>query len=111
MTDKVLVIISSADPAKARTGILYATNALVNGWLEAVKLIFFGPSQKLLLDNVDLQQAVQHYQEMGETVVACKFLADAEKSSQSIAALGVQVDYVGEMISNFIKEGYTPMVW
>ncbi len=111
MTDKVLVIISSADPAKARTGILYATNALANGWLEAVKLIFFGPSQKLLLNNPDLQQAVQHYQEMDETVVACKFLADEEKSSQSIAALGIQVDYVGEMISNFIKEGYTPMVW
>lgn len=111
MTDKVLVIISSADPGKARTGILYATNALTYGWLEDVKLIFFGPAEKLLLTDLDLQKALQHYQETDETVVACKFIADQDETSAGIAALGVQIEYVGAMISNLIKQGYAPMVW
>jgi hypothetical protein len=48
---------------------------------------------------------------MEETAVACKFIAQRDGTDERIAALGVQVEYVGKMISDLIKDGYVPMVW
>lgn len=111
MSDRIIAIISSAEPGKARTGAMYAVNALKYGWLEDVKLYFFGPAEALLLKDTELQQLLREYQQMEETAVACRFIAEREGTGEQIAGLGVQVEYVGKMISDLIKEGYTPMVW
>lgn len=111
MSDKVVVIIGTGESEKARTGAMYAINALKHGWMEEVKLIFFGPGEKLLLEDEVLQAFVRDYQAMEETVIACKFIADRDGLDEGISQLGVQVIYVGQLISDLIKEGYTPMVW
>ena len=49
MTDKLVVIISTSDPEKALTGMMYAINTVKNHWMEEVKLFFFGPAEELLL--------------------------------------------------------------
>ena len=49
MEGKLVVIISTSDVKKARTGAMYAINALKHGWMEEVKIFFFGPAQDLLL--------------------------------------------------------------
>ena len=55
MSDKALVIISSGIEAreKALTGIMYAVNAVKYKWLEDVRIIFFGPSERLILSDDD----------------------------------------------------------
>lgn len=111
MTDRIVAIICSSDPGTARTGAMYAVSALKNGWLEEVKLFFFGPAEDLLLQDEELQSWLREYQAMEETAVACKFISDRDGTSDSIAKLDVQVEYVGSMISDLIKEGYVPMVW
>lgn len=111
MSNKIVAIISSGEAGKARTGARYATNALKQGWLEDVKLFIFGPAEQLLLKDVELQKMLQEYQQLQETVVACKFIAERDGLSEGIAALGIQVEFVGKMISDLIKDGYTPMVW
>jgi len=111
MTDKLLAIISTAEAEKARTGAMYAVNALKFGWMEEVKLFFFGPAQELLLKDEPLQQLVKEYQSMEETAIACKYIADGNDSSEKTSELGIKVDYVGKAISDLIKEGYAPMVW
>jgi hypothetical protein len=111
MSDKIVVIISTSEASKARTGAMFAINALKHGWLEEVKVFIFGPAEELLLRDVELQEMLKAYQLMEETPVACKFIADRDGVSQGIAALGVRVEYVGKMISDLIKDGYTPMVW
>lgn len=111
MTDKIVVIISTAEPGKARTGAMYAVNALKNGWMEEVKLFFFGPAEELLLSDPELGQLLREYQALEGTAVACKFIADRDHTGEQIAALGVQVEYVGAMISDLIKNGYIPLVW
>ena len=40
-----------------------------------------------------------------------KVLADRDGTDAGLNELGVEVSYVGEMISQLIKDGYTPMVW
>ena len=111
MSNKVLVIISSSDASKALTGILYATNTLKNGWLEDVKLIVFGPAEQLVLTNSTLQQALQNYLALDDTVLACKFVADQASASEGLTDLGLNVDYVSAPIGDLIQKGYVPMVW
>jgi len=111
MPDKVLVIISSSDPGKALTGVVYATNTLKNNWLADVKLMVFGPAEQLVLTNVALQQALHAYMALDNNVLACKFIADNASASEGLAGLGLNVDYVGAPIAKFIKQGYVPMVW
>jgi hypothetical protein len=111
MSDKIIAIISTNETGKARTGIMFATNALKHGWLEDVKLFVFGPAEELLLRDAEMQGMLKEYQLMEETVVACRFIADRDGISPEIAALGVRVDYVGKMIADLIKDGYAPMVW
>jgi len=48
MESRIVVIISSSAAVKARTGAMYAINALKHGWMEDVKIIIFGPEQDLL---------------------------------------------------------------
>lgn len=43
--------------------------------------------------------------------VACKYLADRDGQSDRLADLGVDVQYVGPLISDAIKEGYVPLIW
>jgi len=120
MSDKLLVIISTGEAAKARAGAMYAVNALKHGWLEDVKLYFFGPAEALLLEDPPLQQYVKEYRELEATPFACKFLADRVQPadedldigiSENIAALGVDVEYVGKPMADLIRQGYAPMVW
>ena len=111
MNDKVLVIISTSDAGKARTGAMYALNTLKYGWMDEVKIILFGPAQDLLLEDSKFQELIKEYQEIEENVVACKFISDRDDKSEALDKIGIQVEYVGEMISNFIKDGYAPMVW
>lgn len=111
MSDKIVVIIGSADAGKARTGAMYAVNALKHGWLDDVRLFLFGPAEELLLHDLELQRLLGEYQALEGQPIACKFIADRDDISEGVAALGMQVEYVGAMISDLIKKGYTPLVW
>lgn len=110
MTSKVLIIIATGDKEKARTGLMYARNALKYQWLDDVKIIFFGPSEKLIIEDKELTQDVVDLARAGETI-ACKFISDKDGTSQQIEKFGIKVEYVGTIISTLIKEGYVPMVW
>ena len=111
MYKKLVVIISTAELDKARTGMMYAVNALKQGWMEDVKIVFFGPAQKLVNEDTVLQQHLKEYQDEDEKVVVCKYIADKENTAEQAKNLGMNVEYVGELISELINNGFSPMVW
>jgi hypothetical protein len=43
--------------------------------------------------------------------ISCKFLSDKSGASDRLEELGFNVEYVGALISDSIKAGYTPMVF
>ncbi len=110
MASKIIVIISTAEKEKAMTGILYATNILRHHWLNEAKVVFFGPFEKLLADDKAVQEGVKPLIDL-QKPLACKFISDTQGVSAGLAQLGVQIDYVGQIISDAIKEGYVPMVF
>lgn len=111
MSDRVLVIVGTGERDKALAGTMYAVNALKYGWLADVKLVFFGPSERLLPADEDLQEMVLEFHRHEGTALACRYIADRDGQSEGLAALGVEVTYVGEEISNLIRDGYIPLVW
>jgi len=104
------VIIATAEKEKAATGLLYAGNALKYNWLEDVKVFLFGPAEKLLAEDKELQElmalVLKH-----QAPVACKAISDKQDISPALEALGYKVDYIGSLISGYIGEGYVPMVF
>lgn len=110
MSTKLLVIIASGDREKVLTALMYAKNTIKYGWLEDVRVIFFGPSENLLVDDTDVTSSASELSGLGKPV-ACKFLSDRDNISERIESLGITVDYVGTIIADLLKDGYTPMVW
>lgn len=110
MASKVMVIVSTAEKDKALTGIMYAVNAQKNKWVDDLKVIFFGPFENLVCEDEEVAKAASRLLEY-ETPIACKFLSDRDGISETLEKMGVNVDYVGALISGYIEEGYTPMVF
>jgi hypothetical protein len=110
MASKILIIISTGDKDKALTGLGYAYRAKKQGWMDEVKVVFFGPSEHLLLKDEDIAQSAQKIATI-EKPIACKNFADRNGLTEKIESLGIKVDYVGPIMSDLIKEGYVPMVF
>lgn len=110
MSSKLLVIIATGDREKALTGLMYVKNTIKYGWIENVKVMFFGPSENLLVSDTDVTDSAAELAGLGQPI-ACKFLSDRDDISERLEGMGITVDYVGSMIADLIKDGYVPMVW
>ncbi|MHA2082555.1 MAG: hypothetical protein ACXAEB_01795 [Candidatus Thorarchaeota archaeon] len=106
----ILVIIASGERQKVLTAMMYARNTANYGWLGDVKVMFFGPSENLLIEDQEVGLEAQNLANIMEPI-ACRFLADRDEISSGIEELGVKVDYVGTIIADLINSGYIPMVW
>ncbi len=111
MREKILIMINTAEKEKVRTAIMFVVNSLPNGWTNDLKLIFLRPSEKLITESSELQELLQQLLDGKIQPIACKFLSDEANFSERLVELGFSVEYVGEKITNLIKEGYVPMVW
>lgn len=110
MNSKLLVIIATGNKEKALTALMYTRNAIRQNWMEDVRVIFFGPSEQLMIQDKQVADSVKDIADHC-TPLACKAISDREDISAEIEDLGVKVEYVGSIISELIKDGYTPMVW
>jgi hypothetical protein len=110
LSSKLLIVIATGDKDKALTGLMYAKNALKRKWLDDVKVVYFGPSEQLMYNDSDVANAAIEVANLGESF-ACKAISDREGISEKIDGMGVKVEYVGTIISEYIKQGYVPMVW
>jgi hypothetical protein len=110
MASNVIAIISTAEKQKALTGIMYAVNAQKNKWVDDIKVIFLGPFENLMCEDEEVAPAASQLLDY-QTPIACKFLSDCDGISDKLHELGVSVDYVGSLISGYIDEGYTPLVF
>ena len=52
-----MVIIATGDKAKALTGLMYTKNAVKRGWLGDVKVVYFGPSERLMCSDPEVADA------------------------------------------------------
>lgn len=110
MESKLLIIIATGDREKALAGLMYTRNVLVNRWLDKVRVVLFGPSEKLVALHDDVKWFVKDITARCDCF-ACKAISDKDGQSETLEEAGVKVEYVGTVVSNALKEGYLPMVW
>jgi hypothetical protein len=112
MTNKVFAIITDADREQAlEVGLVYPLNCAKNKWLEEVKVIFFGPSERLAAFDKQVQEKIQEMKSYGVEVLACKWCSDRMGISQQLEAQGINVLYVGPVISQLIKDGWAQLTF
>jgi hypothetical protein len=112
VADKVFVILSSQDrEVLLEVGFTYPFNAAKNAWMDEVKIIFFGPSEKLVVQDPEVQSRLKETQSAGVHVMACKWCSDRMGITDDLEALGIEVLYVGPVISELLKEGWAVLTF
>ncbi|EQB70221.1 MAG: hypothetical protein AMDU1_APLC00069G0008 [Thermoplasmatales archaeon A-plasma] len=114
MADGALIIISSGKEAvdKAMTGMMYAYNALKYGWLPDVQVVFFGPSEELIISgNPEVRAMLEKLMGQGVKPFACSAIAKGSGLEAGLMQIGMDVLPVGPLISSYIKKGYATLTF
>jgi hypothetical protein len=112
MATKVFVVLSSGDREVAlEVGLIYPLNAAKNVWMDEVKVILFGPSEKVAAYDAEVQGRIGELLENEVEVLACKWCADRMGITEKLEGIGVQVEYVGSIISDLLKEGWASLTF
>jgi len=104
--NSIVVIWTSRDRDVALEVVFpYTLNSKLREWWKDITLVVWGPSTKLLSHDIELQEYIKKIKESGVTIEACKACADHYGLSGKIAELGINVRYMGEATTEYIKEG------
>ncbi len=110
MSNKLLVVIVS-DDAKAEVGVRMASRMIERGTLNDVRLLFFGPSERLLAEPPaplrDLLEAVRRQ----SAPMACRFIAQEMDIVQPLEQAGTELVAAGQEIERRMLEGYQVMTF
>jgi len=86
---------------------MYAHNAILNNWWKTVTVIIWGATAKLVAENEIIQTRLKEMLHDGVKVSACKACADQLGVTDKIEALGIEVKYWGEPLSQILKSNET----
>jgi len=104
---RLCVVWSSGDPGVAKSVcFMYAHNAKRRAWFDEVHLIVWGPSDKLLVENKELQDEVKAMQKSGVVVEACLACAKKYGVVDALKDLGIDVKLMGEPLSQRLKSDW-----
>jgi len=104
--DKIVILWTSGDREVAlKMVFMYALNAKKNNWWGDVTFIVWGPSSKLLSTDKELQAEIKKMKEAGAILEACKACTDEYGVSAKLQELGIDVKYMGQPLTRYIKEG------
>ena len=112
MSSKLCIIVSSGEKGVIKTALQYARRTVTESFMEDTKLFLFGPSEDVIAYDTELQSFVKSFmQETGRDILACRWCAEDYGVSGKLEEMNVKVDFIGEQVSQTIREGYVPMVW
>jgi hypothetical protein len=101
---KLAVLWTSGDPDVAhRVAFMYTHNAKKAGWFDEVTLIVWGPSQRLLVGDKDLQAEIKAMLKDGIRIEACITCAMSYGIVEQLKALGITVQGEGVPLTNYLK--------
>jgi hypothetical protein len=84
---------------------MYAINSKKRGWWDEVNVIIWGASVKLVGTDPQVQTEVMEMLNNGLTVEACKDCCDNFGMTENIQKLGVNVRYMGQPLTEYLKAG------
>ncbi len=110
MSSKLLVVVVS-DDVKASVGVRMASRMIDRRNLEDVRVLFFGPSERLLADPpADLVEPLRTVGARAP-VLACRFVAEEFGVSQRLLDVGAELVPAGQEIEQRLLDGYQVMTF
>jgi hypothetical protein len=104
--DKMVMVWTSGDKEVAlKMVFMYTLNSKKKGWWPDVTLVVWGPSTKLLCEDKELQDYLAKMKEEGVNLQACKACSDMYGLSDELEKMGIEVLFVGQTLTNYLKEG------
>ena len=94
-----------------QVGLVYPLNAAKRKWMDEVKVIFFGPSETLLAYDQEIQARVKEVEQAGIEVIACKACSDKLGVTDPIEKAGFKVVYVGQIMSQLLRDGWASLTF
>lgn len=85
--------------------IMYATNSKIRGWWKNVNVIIWGASAKLVGTDTQIQSEIIEMLGQGVHVESCKECCDRAGVTDRLIKLGINVRYMGEPFTNYMKAG------
>ena len=103
---RLVVVWSSGDRDVAEKMVfMYTLNSKLRQWWKEVTLIIWGPSAKLISEDIELQDYLKKLKDTGVRLEACITCADMYRVSEKLTALGVDVKPMGLPLTDYLKEG------
>jgi len=104
--ERLVILWTSGDREVAlKMVFLYTLNSKLRGWWKDVTFIVWGPSALLLSHDGTLQDYITEMSEAGITLEACKKCTDLYDVSGKLEEMGIDVKYIGKILTDYIKEG------
>ena len=84
---------------------LYTLNSRLKEWWSSVTLLIWGASARLAAEDTSIQEQLALMNEAGVRVIACKKCAENMGVAEKLEALGIEVFYTGQFLTDWIKSG------
>ncbi len=98
---RLALVWTSGDPDVAhRMALMFSHAAKQAGWYDEVTLIVWGPSQRLLVGDKDLQAKIAKMRDDGVIVRACIACANSYGVAEDLRALGLPVEPMGKPLAD-----------
>ncbi len=105
--EKLAILWTSGDIEVAEKMVyMYTLSAKKQNWWKDIVFIIWGPSAKLLSESKSLQDQIKEFMAIDIKVKACKACADEYGVSEKLSNLGIDVKYMGEPLTDYIKGDY-----
>ncbi len=105
-SNKLVIVWTSDDSYTAeRMVLMYAHTSKTAGWFEEVTLIIWGPSAKMVAENVKIQEKLKVMQEDGVEIRACIVCANMYEVNEDLKAMGFDVQGMGKPLTEYLKSG------
>ena len=83
--------------------LMYTLKSNTNKWWEECNLITWGPSNKLVCQNIEIQNILKEIMDQGVKVYACKRCAERYGLVEQLEAMGIEVKLMGEPLTGYLQ--------
>lgn len=100
------ILWTNADVTTAKLMVMmYARNAMKNGWWKEVTVIVWGATVKLLAENKELQEEVKRAESYGVKFTGCIACAEELNLVDEMKEIGLDLYKWGPPLTELIKSG------
>jgi hypothetical protein len=86
LSSKLVIIVTQGEEDAIWTGLFMAIKCTENSYMDDIRLVLWGPSEKAIAENKEFQDMVHEYLELGKPVWACRTCSERYGVAEAMEA-------------------------